>query len=751
MAKGWLYGYLLLLISLSACHGNAQELILASNNASEYKIVIPAKASKLELRAASVLQDYFQRVSGVQLPIIADAAKPGTPAIYIGHTSKEKKIPVNLPAEGSLLITDGKDLVIYGGSGKGLIYGVYGFIEKYLHCKKLSDGPAIITTAKQVLVPGSIRDESKPQFIYREVYYPASQDPEYLEWNRLQQFEDLWGLWGHSYDKLAPAKTYFSTHPEYYAEVKGKRQPTQLCLSNENVYKIVVDGLKTRMAQNPDAIYWSVSPNDDIDDCACDKCKAANDEQGSPSGSLIKFVNRVAGAFPDKVITTLAYGYTHRAPKSLKPLNNVYIFLSNIDAYRDKPLATEGSAAAFRNDLKAWRALTPNLFVWDYITQFTNYLAPFPNFHTLQPNMQFMKENGVKGMFVQGSGDTYGEWAELRSYVTAKLLQNDTANVKELTAGFLKDYYGAAAPFLQQYIDLIQEKMIASHRKLDIYGNPVNEWNSYLTPELLDEYSAIFDKAEAATDGNGTLQERVTRARLPLEYTVLQEMRFYGIEKYGIFIREKNGDWSLRPNLEKKVSRFVDNCKKAGVKEMSEGGVNPDQYQAEWDSIYKAGVTPTKATGTTVTLQYPFAEDYPAKGNRTLVDGTPGYTDFSYNWLCFYGVPMVATIDLGRIQSVEKVKMHFLDDPRHWIFLPERVLVELSADGMNYRTIGDLTATVNEEHYNRSIKEYNIQNTNAASQVRYIRVTANNLTTLPEWRFRENKKPMIACDEIFVQ
>ena len=751
MGKRFLYSLLFVLVNFTGCHGSAQEIVLADNNRSEYRIVIPADASKLEQRSAIVLQTYIQRISGVQLSIVTDKSPVNGPAIYIGHTSKESTVhPQKLKQECSLLLTDGKDLVICGGSGKGLIYGVYDFLENYLQCKKLSNDAAVFTPAKKISIPAHIRHERQPQFIYREVYYPASHDAEYLEWNQLQQFEDLWGLWGHSFNKLVPAQTYFNAHPEYYALVKGKRQPTQLCLSNDDVFKIVVDDLKKRMAKNPDAIYWSVSPNDDNGYCECDRCKAVNDAQGSPSGSLIQFVNRVAAAFPDKVITTLAYGYTHHAPQNLKPADNVYIMLSDIDAYRDKPLSEEGSANTFRNDLKAWGVLTPNLFVWDYITEFTNYLAPFPNFHTLQPNMQFFKDNGVKGVFEQGSGDTYSEWAELRSYITAKLLQDDKADVKQITASFLKDYYGNAAPFLQQYIDLLQEKMLTSHRKLDIYGNPVNEWKSYLTPELLDQYSMLFDKAEAVVEKNATFADHVSRARLPIEYTVLQQARFYGIEKYGIFVKDKSGEWSVKSNLPEKVKRFVANCIKAGVTEMSEGGLDPDKYQAEWDAIFKAGVTPTKALDATLSLEYPFAEDYPAKGTRTLIDGNPGYKDFSYNWLCFYGVPMVATIDLGKPQSVGKIILHFLDDPRHWIFLPSSIKVEISTDGVKYHSIADINNPAAEEHYELSIKEYSAA-THSSEQARYIKVTANNLAALPDWRTRDNKKPMIACDEIYVQ
>ncbi|PQJ11084.1 hypothetical protein CJD36_014035 [Flavipsychrobacter stenotrophus] len=751
MNRKWLCGYFIILLILNSCGGRSQEIVLVSNKVSEYKIVIPSQPSALEQRAAKVLQNYIQQISGAQLPVVRGDAGAGNAALYLGHTQKGDRMhPGKLAAEAYLLETRGKDLFIMGGSGKGLIYGVYALLENNMGCKKLANVPAFVPSAATIKIP-VLHEEVKPQFEYRECYYPASADAEYLEWNRLQKFEDLWGLWGHSYNKLVPPATYFKSHPEYYALVKGVRQPSQLCLGNDEVYKIVVADMKKRISDNPDAIYWSVSQNDDIGYCECDKCKPVNDEQGTPAGSLIKFVNKVAGNFPDKKITTLAYAYTHKAPKSLKPAANVYIFLSNIEAYRDKPLSEEGSAAQFRTDLKGWAALTPNIFVWDYITQFTNYLAPFPNLHTLQPNIQYMKDNGVKGIFAQGSGDTYGEWAELRSYLEAKLMADSKADVKKLTADFMTNYYGPkASKNLLAYINIMQEKMLTSNRKLDIYGNPINEYRSYLTPDLIEQYGTIFDLAEGEVENNPTLQDRVMKARLSLEYTVLQQAKFYGIEKHGIFEKENNGEWVPKGKFRdpKHLRAFIDNCNKAGVKELSEGGLTPDKYAAEWAEILKGGVTPTKAIGATVALQYPFAEDYPAKGNRTLVDGNPGYNDFSFNWLCFYNVPMVATIDLGKLQSIKTIKMHFLDDPRHWIFLPEKIKVEVSDDGVKYRAYDEMTPPANGEHFDVAVKPYAAK---GSTNARFIKVTATNLSALPVWRFSATKKPMIACDEVYVQ
>lgn len=752
MFNRFLYFFLFALCSLSACNTSAQDITLVANGRSEYKIIVPAGASKLEQRSATTLQSYIQKSTGALLQVVTEGGKVTGPAIYIGHTAKEEKVHTQkLAPEAYRVQAVGQDIVFCGGSGKGLIYGVYHFLEKYLHIKKLSGEPAIVPISASIAIPGSLKDDYQQHFVYREAYYPASHDAEYLEWRQLHNLEDLWGLWGHSYNKLVPAATYFKSNPEYFAQVKGVRQASQLCLSNEGVYKIVVAELKKRIAANPDAMYWSISPNDDNGYCQCDKCLATDNEQGSPAGSLIKFVNRVASVFPNATFTTLAYGYTHKAPRSLRPAKNVYVFLSNIDAYRDRPLAEEGSAASFRSDLKSWGALTPNIFVWDYITQFTNYLAPFPNLHTLQPNMQYLKENGVKGVFAQGSGDTYGEWAELRSYITARLLEDEKADIRALISEFLKDYYGNAATHLQEYISLLQDKMLASRRKLDIYGSPVNEWNKYLSPEMLDQFSTLMDKAEGAVEGKPVYQERVMRARLPLEYTVLQQARLFGVEKHGFWVKDKVEGWTLKPKFADKLARFVANCKRAGVTELSEGGLTPDQYMEEWNAIIRAGVTPTKAIGGSVTLQYPFAEDYPAKGNRTLIDGNPGYTDFSYNWLCFYGTPMVATIDLGKPQNIKQISMNFLNDVRHWIFIPEKVTIELSDDGVNYKVIQSPVLPPNEATEQMKVSIIKAAVSVKATTARYIRVTVANMAALPAWRQRENKKPMIACDEIYVQ
>lgn len=81
----------------------------------------------------------------------------------------------------------------------------------------------------------------------------------------------------------------------------------QLCLSNEQVLKLILKTLEQRFKENPEAKYWSVSPNDNNNYCECDLCRKIDNEDGGQQGSLIRFINKIAFQYPEKTFTTLAW------------------------------------------------------------------------------------------------------------------------------------------------------------------------------------------------------------------------------------------------------------------------------------------------------------------------------------------------------------------------------------------------------------------------------------------------------------
>jgi hypothetical protein len=182
---------------------------------------------------------------------------------------------------------------------------------------------------------------------------------------------------------------------------------------------------------------------------------------------------------------------------------------------------------------------------------------------------------------------------------------------------------------------------------------------------------------------------------------------------------------------------------------MSEGGINPDVYQQGWDKTFARKWVNSLAFKASVKLVNPYSEEYPAKKEITLTDGLQGDNDFSINWLFIYGKDMIATIDLGKTQTVKEVSMNFLLDPRHYIFNPSDIIIETSADGINFTFARKQSTTLPEEDYIVKINNFHFQL--SAVSTRYIRVTGRCIQNIPSWRAASaGKKASVCCDEVTV-
>ena len=738
-----------IILCLLSCMPNLMQAQINLFNAkgTAYTIVLPDSASSIEKQSAFILADYLERVSGHTFPIVSEPKPPRKYRISIGETEISRSIPAqDLASEHFRIEAQGQDL-FFKGTGKGLLYGVYHFIEDQLGCRKWYAGePAVCPDMETFKLTSDYQVQQGPAFQYREVYFPVESDLEYINWHKLHRLDDLWGWWGHTYTRMVPL-SYFETHPEYFAYYNGERRANQLCLSNPDVLKLALAAVQEAIESNPEATFWSISPNDDPVYCTCDLCKAVDALEGGPQGSLIRFVNKIAAAFPNQHFTSLAYLSTANPPKLTKALPNVTILLSNIDAARTLPINLEPSAAPFRRQADGWKDRAKRVFLWDYYTQFTNYLAPFPNIPSFQENLRYYQKVGIQGIFAQGSGETYSDMAELKSYLLAKLLWNPQLDVDSLSQEFLEGYYGKAAPYISEYKSRIEIQ--ASKDTLDIYGNPVNAHNTFLTPEAMDSYSGIMDKAEAMVEDQEMFYSHIQKLRLSQEYTFLQQARFYGIHKHGIFEQEDTGSWQVRKGLSERIEQFVAHAEKYGVTVLAEGGLNPPEYLSEWMDILKKGVRPNAALGAKILPgPYKYVPEYPARGWETLIDGNPGYQDYSYNWLCFYGQPMEVTLDLHTSKYIEEISMDFLDDARHWIFPPQSLTLWGSQDGTHFEQIAQDGFQIEEEQYDIEKKRftYPIEQT-----YRFIKVLAKPQAKMPAWRYHPNKKPMLACDEIWIQ
>jgi hexosaminidase len=156
-----------------------------------------------------------------------------------------------------------------------------------------------------------------------------------------------------------------------------------------------------------------------------------------------------------------------------------------------------------------------------------------------------------------------------------------------------------------------------------------------------------------------------------------------------------------------------------------------------------------KAIGRNVTYTNLPSKYYPADGPNTLTDGVRGTTSPGKYWHGFDGNDLIATIDLGKEISFQKITLGCLQHYTDWIFLPQSVTYEISNDGKNFTDLGTVQNTISPNEKNAIIKDFTINF--PEQKARYIRVTAKNIGVCPKGHPGEGQPSWIFADEIMVQ
>ncbi|MGZ3853691.1 MAG: DUF4838 domain-containing protein, partial [Flavisolibacter sp.] len=505
--------------------------------------------------------------------------------------------------------------------------------------------------------------------------------------------------------------------------------------------------LKKDMALHPNLRYWSVSQNDTYDYCQCDQCKKINEEEGSPMGSLLQFVNKVAAVFPDKVISTLAYQYSRTPPLKTKPAPNVMITLCTIELNRSLPIETDPSSVSFKNDIVGWSKICNNIMLWDYEIQFTNYLCPFPLFHTLQPNIQFFTKYGVKAHFQQCNTGHGEEFSELKSYLLSKLLWKPTANTDSIINDFMRGYYGKAAPYVRAYFDRLHEQSRISKQGLDIYGTPVWNAKTFLSSENIQEYNDLFDKAENAVKDNPAVLERVKIARLPVQFADMEIAKTDMFGERGWY-RIENGKYLLRPERRQLLEDFYNCCKRNNIVHLNETGLTTDVYYTNTLRFIDVQTEGNLAFQKPVTCKPLPDEKYSGTGSNMLTNGVKGTDDYKINWLGWQGTDVEVMIDLEKKVPVKEITLSSLQFPKSWILHPVRVTCFISDDGINFENKG-VVASNPDLTKEEQMKDFSFAV--AGVSPRYIKLVIEATKTLPAWHNYAGNKSWVFLDEVTVR
>ena len=687
-----------LAVSLWLVSPAAANLKLASDGKTDYVIVVAPDAIPAEHTAAHELAEHLKLATGAEFPIKATA--DGPKHILIGGPQ-----PDDLGHDGIVIKTDGQRLILAGGRPRGTLYAVSTFLEDVVGVRWWTSSERFVPKRPALEVP-DLDVRYVPPLRYREAYYVdvmgAGERAAHASRLKLNGQHHAIGPergghhsilgWCHTFYGLVPPGKHFANHPEWFSQVGGKRvtDHAQLCLTNDSMQLELTREALSWIRKNPAAGMISISQNDCHRPCECAACAAVVAEEGSQSGPLIRFVNAVAAdiakEYPDFLVETLAYQYTRKPPKLTKPAKNVIVRLCSIEADFARPLSDETNKP-FGDDLRAWAAIAPNLFVWNYVTNFANYLIPHPNVTPIADDIRFFAANRTIGIFQQGDAFNVGagDFLPLRAWMHAKLLWDPSRDQRALTDEFLSGYYGAASPHLAKYLDLI-----AAGAKEKGFIGCYNKDTTYVSDDALAQAVKLFDDAANAVAGDEVLAKRLRRERLAVDHLRL--------------VRWKLPDDAAREAYSEAASAYVSAAKELGVRNIAEG----QGFESYASALLMRGVKPAAlpkpgeppAAGANDVQEVAFTlyrlgqfvnlADDPAASNGKAARMTGGHTHWAVQvhadhhpdvlgkgpWHAY----VVARVDAKRGSGVA-FRYGAFDTPRHANVAADHARLETAGDG----------------------------------------------------------------------
>jgi hypothetical protein len=547
---------LYLLVGLSP----AKALVLARDGQALATIIVAPNATTAEKTAATELADYLGKITAAKFTVkLESSAAAATSRLFVGHTQAAAKLGIEagrLGPEEWIIRTAGEDLYLLGGRPRGTLYAVYHFLEDQLGVRWWTPWEETVPSAPTLQV-GALNRRGQPGFRYRDMYMIYGQDEgRFAARNRLNREGDpaIASKYGgalnygpphhcHTFIHYFPPAKYFQQHPEWFSLIGGKRTDNrpQLCLTNPELRQAYLAKLREYIRTSwaaakeqdlPPPLVFSVSQNDWLNACQCDKCQAIAKAEGSESGPLLDFVNYMADGvkddYPEVFIDTLAYQYTQKAPKTIKARDNVIIRLCDTESDMLRPI-THANNRAFQDHILSWASIAKNLRIWEYAVTYAYTWRlprpsahdglPLPTAHTFGPDYRFFRAHNVEGVFVEHEYPVAADLRDFKVWIITKTLEDPDADYAKLRRTFLEGFYGAAGEFVGQYLSALEAEMEARGSRSTCWRSTASL--SYLNLSFLTRAHELFDKAERAVQDDEVLLRRVHHARLPVDRATL--------------------------------------------------------------------------------------------------------------------------------------------------------------------------------------------------------------------------------------
>jgi len=520
------------IICIIFCNFNIQagELLLVKNR--KANSIIIAKDDRPAQKAAKKLQKYLKEITGINIPIKSSYSGQKT-KIFISYSNPVKGFSIDtrkLKTQGFIIKSMKNAAILMGKDAEGMENSVYFFLRKYCGVRWYFPGKlgTIIPRRQTLAIADNINDIQNPDFVVRELWVNKKWGKHNLLGNSCPR------KYGHAFLAHVPPEKYWKTNPEYFAEIKGKRQcPAylnskkrirkwcgwQLCTSNPKVVDIVAENVCKTFAKYPKIKVVGISPNDGGGWCECPKCKALG--HGKNSGltkRLFTYANavakKVAKKYPDKYVLMFAYGDYVKVPENLKLEPNIIVYFTYMGACRTSP-----TNQARLRELEKWGKISSHIWIYEYLmVEGWVHHDPPVLIDTLGWEISYFHKIGVDGFIAQAGND----WAMngANYYLSAQLLWDSSLNSQKIMEEYYSLLFGKAASAIQKYHKIKEQAWTEGVRSVGKLSQVTDViYLNIYTDKIIAECRKCFVNAKSLVSPNSKAFKRIEMFHNSLTFT----------------------------------------------------------------------------------------------------------------------------------------------------------------------------------------------------------------------------------------
>ena len=565
-------------------------LVLVADGVSQATIIVPPGSSRLVQETAVDLAQILEKMSGATVPVAERSSGPayliretaasrdgwivpddsdqssqpvvegisqvierllGTPPQMTQVSSGVQLLLSARPEDASLnplayhVRREGNALHFSGGSDQGVVNGVYALLDN-LGCRWYTPDSASEYIPERRTVSVAIsRFQDEPDFesmMNFGGYHDRQAGRLWLRRNRMEGFPPQFHC--HNWGSIISSEER-EAHPEWFALGEDGSRTNQLCTTHPHVIAMAIQRAREYFDAHPEAIMFSLSPNDNGHFCQCERCRALDEALGvtgieSSTGTftdrLVYFCNQVAEGLqqthPDKHLAFYAYISHTDPPRSVRPHPMLIPVICHTPwdfcAHHaiDDPACTRNRR--FAEIVQGWAALSSKVYIYDYYTHY-HWFGPYGLVHTIRRDLPWLRANGVVGF----TNEAHGNWwtQPLNNYLPCRLAWDIEANVDAVVNDYYQHMFGPAARPITAYNQLFEDLM----QNVPYDRDGERAFIQHVTPDVLARSDALITEAETiaaqaamAPDDLRMLRLRLKKVRAGYRFMVAQAAYLQG-------------------------------------------------------------------------------------------------------------------------------------------------------------------------------------------------------------------------------